>query len=111
MSYADKQVIWVGLAHVKNMGGVNRPIASGMGAEVFIAIRADSGEEFEHKAIAIFRKNRFQMIAMRNIEKEFDVPKDTEDKIANEKLELFKTLAGGARAAWGNFYPFGELEL
>lgn len=110
MSY-DKQVIWVGLAHVKNMGIVNRPIASGAGAQVHIAIRADSGEEFKHKAIAIFRKNRFQVIDLDRIESEFDIPKDTDDPIANEKIGLFESLTQGGLAAWGNFYPYGELEL
>ncbi len=107
----NKQMIWVGLAHVKNMGGVNRPIGNAQGAQVHLAIRADSGEEYRHKAIAIFRKNRFQVIDIERIEKELDVPKDTEDPIANEKLDLFKKMMNGGLAVFGNFYPYGELDV
>lgn len=106
-----KQAIWVGLAHVKTMGA-KLPVANGAGAQVYIAIWADSAEEFEHKAIAIFRRNRFQVMAVEHIENHYDVPQDTEDPIANEKIELFDKLAQEkGLAAWGKFYPYGELEL
>jgi hypothetical protein len=103
----NDQDIWIGLAHVKNMG-INRSIANGDGAETYIAIRANSADEFEAKAVAIFRKNNFQVLNIKNIEVEYDVPKDETDPVAAEKIELFKRLANRALFAWGSFYPYGE---
>jgi len=99
------QDIWVGRAHVKNQG-VNRSVANGGGAETYIAIRANSAEEFEAKAVAIFRQNSFQVLELRDIEVEYDVPKDENDPVAAEKIELFKRLAGRVLFAWGSFYPY-----
>lgn len=101
------QDIWIGLAHVKNMG-VNRSVASGDGAETYIAIRANSADEFEAKVVAIFRQNNFQVQGIKNIEVEYDVPKDETDPVAAEKIELFKRLANNALFAWGSFYPYEQ---
>ena len=103
------QDIWVGLAHVKNIG-VNRDVANGDGAETYIAIRANNAEEYEAKIIAIFRRNNFQVLSVSNIEVEYDVPKDETDPVAAEKIALFKRLAKGALFAWGSFYPYEEKE-
>jgi len=103
------QDIWIGLAHVKNMGA-NRSVASGGGAETYIAVRANNVEEFEAKVVAIFRQNNFQVLALNNVEVEYDVPKDENDPVAAEKIELFKRLANGALFVWGSFYPYGEKE-
>ncbi|WP_052596397.1 hypothetical protein [Aureispira sp. CCB-QB1] len=101
------QDIWIGLAHVKNMG-VNRSVGNGDGAQTYIAIRANDAEEFEAKVIAIFRQNNFQVLSLDNVEIEYDVPKDESDPVAAEKIALFKRLATGALFAWGSFYPYGE---
>lgn len=104
------RLIWIGLAHVKNMGLGNQ-IGNAEGAQVYIAIRADSAEEFEHKAIALFRQNKFQVLSMEQIENERDVPKDESDPIAAEKIALFKRfMKRNTVFAWGNFYPYGEKE-
>lgn len=103
------QDIWIGLAHVKNMGRT-RNIANGDGAQTYIAIRGNSAAEFEAKAIAVFRQNNFQVLSIDNIEIEYDVPKDETDPVAAEKIALFKKLASGALFAWGSFYPYGEKE-
>ena len=103
------QDIWVGRAHVKNMG-VDRSVANGDGAETYIAIRANSAEEFEAKAVAVFRQNNFQVLSLNNIEVEYDVPKEESDSVAAEKIELFKRLGRRTLFAWGNFYPYGEKE-
>jgi|VirMetMinimDraft_7_1064189.scaffolds.fasta_scaffold20907_4 hypothetical protein len=101
------QDIWVGLAHVKNMG-INRSAVNRDGAETYIAVRASSADEFRAKVVAIFRQNRFQLLSLDNIEVEYDVPKDESDPVAVEKIELFKRLAKGALFVWGNFYPYEE---
>jgi hypothetical protein len=101
------QDIWVGLAHVKNMG-VNINVANGDGAETYIATRANDTEEYEAKVVAIFRQNGLQVLSLNNIEVEYDVPKDETDPVAAEKIDLFKRLGKGALFAWGNFYPYGE---
>ena len=103
----QEQDIWVGFAHVKNMG-VNRSVANGDGAETYIAIRASSADEFKAKAIAIFRQNRFQLLNIDNVEVEYDVPKDENDPVAAEKIALFERLAKGSLFAWGSFYPYEE---
>jgi len=103
------QDIWVGRAHVKNQG-VNRSVATGDGAETYIAIRANSADEFEAKVVAIFRQNKFQVLGLSEVEVEYDVPKDENDPVAVEKIELFKRLAGRVLFAWGNFYPYEEKE-
>lgn len=101
------QDIWVGRAHVKNMG-VNINVANGDGAETYIAIRSNNAQEFEAKVVAIFRQNNFQVLSLNNIEVEYDVPKDESDPVAAEKIALFKRLAKGALFAWGSFYPYEE---
>ena len=108
MAKKKSQVIWLGLAHVKNLGP-GASVANGDGAQVYIAIRADSGEEFEHKAIAVFRQNRFQVLSVDKIENEFDVPKDETDPVAAEKIELFKRLCQGHKFAMGKFYPYEKI--
>lgn len=107
MAKKKSQVIWLGLAHVKNMGA-GMSIANGDGAQALIAIRADSAEEFENKAIAVFRQNKMQVFSIDKIENEFDVPKDESDPVAAEKIELFKRLCVGHKFAIGKFYPYGE---
>lgn len=107
MAKRKSQVIWIGLAHVKGLGASNK-VGNLQGAQVYIAVRADNAEEFEHKAIAIFRQNRFQLLGLEAIENEFDVPKDENDPVAAEKIELFKRLTQGNFFAWGRFYPYGE---
>ncbi|BDS14499.1 hypothetical protein [Aureispira anguillae] len=109
MAKRKSQVIWLGFAHVKSMG-LGKKVGNLEGAQTYIATRADSAEEFKHKVIAIFRQNKFQLIALDAIENEFDVPKDESDPIAAEKIELFKRLTKGNFFAWGNFYPYGEKE-
>lgn len=109
MAKKKDQDIWVGVAHVKNMGRT-RNVANGNGAETYIAIRANDAEEFKAKAIAIFRQNQFQVLGIDKIEVEYDVPKDESDPVAAEKIALFKKLATGALFAWGSFYPYGEKE-
>lgn len=109
MAKRKDQDIWVGLAHVKNMG-MTRDVANGDGAETYIAIRANDGVEFEAKVVAIFRQNNFQVLSLNNIEVEYDVPKDESDPVAAEKIALFKRLAKGALFAWGSFYPYEEEE-
>ena len=103
------QVIWLGFAHVKRMGP-GKPIGNTMGAEVYIAIRADGAEEFRHKAIAAFRQNGMQMVSIEDIETEFDVPKEDEHPNAIEKKELFVRLSQGRIFAFGPFYPYGTYE-
>ena len=104
------QIIWIGIAHIKSkgpkamVGGVN-------GAEAYIAIRADKEDEFVSKVTAVFGQNSFQVLGLRSIENEFDVPKDLENPQAAEKIELFKRLASGRVFAWGNFYPHGEYDF
>ncbi len=104
------QIIWIGIAHIKSkgpksmVGGVN-------GAETYIAIRAEKEDEFVSKVNAVFGQNSFQVLNLRNIENEFDVPKDMEDLKAAEKIEIFKRLASGKVFAWGNFYPYGEYKF
>lgn len=104
------QVIWLGFAHVKNMGA-GPLVANGDGAQLFIAVRADSAEEFESRAIAIFRQNRFQVMGIEHIENEFNVPKDETNPLAAEKIELFKRLTQGHRFALGKFYAYGEKQI
>lgn len=104
------QVIWLGFAHIKNMGA-GPLIANGDGAQVFIAIRAESAEEFESRAIAIFRQNRFQVFGIDYIENEFDVPKDESNPLVAEKIELFRRLTQGHKFAMGSFYAYGEKEI
>ena len=99
------QDIWEGKAHVKNKG-INRSIASGDGAETYIAIRASSADEFEAKSVAIFRQNKFQVLSFSEVEVEYDVPKDESDPVAAEKIALFKRLTGRVMFAWGAFYPY-----
>lgn len=103
------QVIWLGFAHIKNMGA-GPAVANGDGAQVYIAIRAESAEEFENRAIAIFRQNRFQVFGIERIENEFDVPKDETDPIAASKVALFKRLGMGHKFAMGPFYAYGEYD-
>jgi hypothetical protein len=105
----QEQDIWIGLAHVKNVG-INRSVANGDGAETYIAIRASSADEFRAKAVAIFRQNRFQLLSLNNVEVEYDIPKEENDPVAAEKIALFERLARGALFTWGNFYPFEEKE-
>ena len=88
------QVIWIGIAHVKSKGGTSR-VGGVNGAEVYIAIRADKEDEFVSKVHAVFGQNGFQVIEIRNIENEFDVPKDMNNPQAAEKIELFKRLVTG----------------
>jgi hypothetical protein len=101
------QIIWIGIAHVKKVGKASK-VGNFEGAEIYIAIRADSEEEYRHKVIAVFGMNKFQVISLNYVENEFDVPKDPEDPQASEKIELFQKLARGKLFAWGNFYPFGD---
>lgn len=101
------QDIWVGLAHVKNMG-MNRSAVNRDGAETYIAVRASNADEYRAKVVAIFHQNKFQLLSLDKIEVEYDVPKDESDPVAAEKIELFKRLAKGALFAWGNFYPYEE---
>lgn len=107
MAKRKSQIIWVAKAHVKSIRG-GMAVGNAMGAEVYIAIRADNAEEFEHRARAVFQKNRLQVISINEIENEFDVPKEVEnDPVAAEKVELFKRLCMvGVRFAWGKFYPY-----
>lgn len=106
-----KQPIWIGLAHVKTMGS-RYAVANGAGAQVYIAIWANTADEFEAKAVAIFRRNNLQVLGIDHIETHEDVPHGTEDPIANEKIALFEQLSRERKMAlWGKFYPYGELEV
>ena len=103
----QSQIIWIGIAHVKTVGRAAKA-GSFDGSEVYIAIRADSEEEYKHKVIAIFGLNKFQVLSLNHIENEFDIPKDLENPQSAEKIELFQRLAKGKLFSWGNFYPYGE---
>ncbi|MCH2022110.1 MAG: hypothetical protein MK207_06470 [Saprospiraceae bacterium] len=103
------QIIWYGIAHVKKVGFSAQKIGNAMGAETYIAIRADNAEVFRYKAIAVMRQNRFQLLSLDHIRTEFDVPKDGDNPLVEEIISLFKKLSqGGKSFAWGNFYPHGE---
>ena len=106
------QVIWYGIAHVKKVGFSAKKVGNALGAETYIAIRAENAEEFRHKAIAVLRQNMFQLLSLNHVATQFDIPKDEENPKAEEIISLFKRLTHpGKTFAWGNFYPHGEYDF